>query len=333
MELPVVLREGLEQAAQGIPLADLSRAVDTLSGRYRQEVMDGAWHVSGDLAARAYLTVRFPATFAALAAAMGEVEQVRPEFQPATHLDVGSGPGTAFWAASGTWDSIGQAVMLEGSPHMREWGQKLGRLSRVSNQWLDVDVRRGLPATGTHDLVTLSYVLNELTPETRPPLIRELWECTGDTLLLLEPGTTAGWQRILEARQQLLTLGAHLLAPCPHTRPCPVQQPDWCHFSVRVARSSTHRRGKGADLAYEDEKFIYLAASRTPGEPRAGRVLTHPSTRSGLVNLKLCTGQGTLEQRTLSKRDGELFKQARRLEWGDALEEGGGESRRENASP
>ena len=320
MELPAVLKEGLEQAAQGVPLAELSRAVDTLSGRYRQEVMDGAWHVSGDLAARAYVSVRFPATFAALAAAMREIEVVRPDFQPVTHLDVGSGPGTAFWAASETWDSIGQATMLEGSPHMREWGQKLARLTRTQSQWLDVDVRRGLPDIGPSDLVTLSYVLNELTPETRPRLIRELWERTGNTLLIVEPGTTAGWQRLLEVRQHLLTLGAHLLAPCPHAQTCPVTPPDWCHFSVRVARSSTHRRGKNAELAYEDEKFNYLAASRTPGQQITGRVLTHPSTRSGLINLKLCTHTGKLEQRTISKRDGALYKQARKLNWGDALE-------------
>lgn len=323
MELPATLKEGLEQAAQGVPLAELSRAVDTLSGRYRHEVMDGAWHVSGDLAARAYLTVRFPATFAALASAMLEIGRVRPDFQPVTHLDVGSGPGTAFWAAHEIWDSLQKAVMLEGSPHMREWGQNLAGLTSVQSHWVDVDVRRGLPDTGPHDLVTLSYVLNELTPDTRPHLIRELWERTGDTLLIVEPGTTAGWQRILDARQHLLKLGAHLLAPCPHAQTCPIHTPDWCHFSVRIARSSLHRRGKGAELAYEDEKFIYLAASRQTGEQIAGRVLTQPTTRSGLVNLKLCTQQGTLHHRTISKRDGETYKRAKKLDWGDALEEDG----------
>lgn len=323
MELPATLKDALEQAAQGVPLSELSRAVDTLSGRYRQEVMDGAWHVSGDLAARAYVTVRFPATFAALAAAMQEIKQVRPDLQPVTHLDVGSGPGTAFWASGETWNSIEKAVMLEGSPHMREWGEKLAKLSSVQSQWLDVDVRRGLPDTGPHDLVTLSYVLNELTPETRLQLTQALWGRTADTLLIVEPGTTAGWQRILHVRQHLLALGAHLLAPCPHTHACPVHTPDWCHFTVRVARSSTHRRGKGAELAYEDEKFIYLAASRQKGQAIAGRVLTHPSTRSGLVTLKLCTQQGKLEHRTISKRDGELYKRARKLEWGDALQPDG----------
>lgn len=330
MELPGGLQGAAEQAAQGVGLAELGRAAEVLSGRYRQEVQDGAWHVSGDLAARAYVVTRLPATFAAVSAAMQEVVARRPDFAPATLLDVGSGPGTALWAAAETWPTLRQAALLEGSPHMREWGQRLGRGLALRQEWHAADVRMGLlktglPGTGTFELVTLAYVLNELTVPQRQQLISELWACTAGTLLIVEPGTTAGWQRILEARSQLLTAGAALLAPCPHAEACPVALPDWCHFSQRVARSSLHRRGKGAELGYEDEKFIYLAASRLPdesenGEAVLGRVLTPPATRSGLVQLKLCTAGGTLEHRTYSKRDGAAYRQARKLEWGDALE-------------
>ena len=94
-------------------------------------------------------------------------------------------------------------------------------------------------------------------------------------LLIVEPGTTAGWQRILDARAQLIADGAHILAPCPHALACPIAQPDWCHFSARVARSRVHRLAKEAEVPWEDEKFIYLAASRTPAVahalPRARR--------------------------------------------------------------
>lgn len=322
MNFPLALREAAEQAAEGVALSQLTRAVEVLSGRYREEVLDGTWHVSGDLAARAYVLVRLPATFGAVAAAMAEVARIRPDLAPESLLDVGAGPGTACWAASRTWPSLAQALLLEGSPHMREWGEKLAQASVIEAQWLSADVTRGLPDTGNHDLVTLAYVLNELPPAKRAELVEQLWERTRDTLLIVEPGTTAGWQRLLEARRQLLAAGAWVLAPCPHAQDCPVNLPDWCHFSQRVARSSLHRRGKGAELAYEDEKFIYLAVSRMRGETVAGRVLAHPAARSGLVNLKLCTSTGQLEHRTLSKRDGELFKLARKLEWGDALPSG-----------
>lgn len=319
MELPSVVQDCVLLAAQGVPMTQLARAAEALSGRYRSEVMDGAWHVPDDLAARAYLTVRFPATFAAVAAAMQAAALLRPDFAPLSQLDVGSGPGTAFWAAQSVWPELKRATLWEGSASMREWGERLARYSPVSSEWHSVDVRRSLPESGRFDLVTLAYVLNELNPTERASLITDLWARTDGLLLIVEPGTTAGWQRILELRKHLLDAGASLLAPCPHAQTCPVHAPDWCHFSVRVARSSLHRRGKGAELSYEDEKFIYLAVSRTAGESVAGRVLSVPHRRSGLVQLKLCTAAGTLEQRTLSKRDGERFKQARKLEWGDAL--------------
>lgn len=319
MELPPALHDLSEWAAQGVPLAQLQRAAEVLSGRYRAERLDGRWHVSDDLAARAYLLTRFPATFAAVSAAMREIASVRPDFAPSNLLDVGSGPGTAWWAAIDTWDSLAYGALWEGSASMREWGERLSQRSGVACGWQGVDLRQGLPEAPACDLVTLAYVLNELPPAERGKLVVELWARTGSILLIVEPGTPAGWGRILEARTQLLALGAHLLAPCPHPHACPVVAPDWCHFSQRVARSRLHRQGKNAELNYEDEKFIYLAASRTAGEAVAGRVLSVPHGRSGLVELKLCTSEGQLEGRTYSKRQGEAFKAARKLEWGAAL--------------
>lgn len=319
VELPYFLREAAEQAAQGVPLALLTRAFETLSGRYRAEVQDGAWHVPDDLAARAYVITRLPATFAAVGAAMQEVQAVRPEFAPASQLDVGAGPGTAFWAAQSVWDSLRGGLLLEGSEHMRAWGERLTTGAEVKPTYRAADVRQGLPETADFDLVTLAYVLNELGESERTELISTLWPRTADTLLIVEPGTPAGWRRILAARTQLLGLGAHLPAPCPHAHACPVQEPDWCHFAQRVARSRLHRQGKGAELAYEDEKFIYLAASRVGGNAFAGRVLSAPASRSGLVTLKLCTAAGKLENRSISKRQGDVFKVARKLEWGDVL--------------
>lgn len=319
VELPFILRAAAQQAAEGVALTQLTRAVETLSGRYRAEVLDQAWHVSDDLAARAYLVTRLPATFAAVSAAMQALLMARPDFEPTSQLDVGAGPGTAFWAAQTTWPSLQQALLLEGSDHMRGWGQRMAQQSSVQSTWQATDVRRGLPETGAFDLVTLAYVLNELDEVHRADLTAELWERTADTLLIVEPGTPAGWQRILAARSQLLEQGAYLLAPCPHALGCPVHLPDWCHFSQRVARSRLHRQGKSAELAYEDEKFIYLAASRHRGQAFAGRVLTRPLARAGLITLKLCTAEGQLENRSISKRQGGVFKLAKKLEWGDEV--------------
>jgi ribosomal protein RSM22 (predicted rRNA methylase) len=37
-----------------------------------------------------------------------------------------------------------------------------------------------------------------------------------------------------------------------------------------------------------------------------------------MVSLKLCTSEGELVDRIVSKRQGPLYKQARDVEWGDA---------------
>ena len=162
-------------------------------------------------------------------------------------------------------------------------------------------------------------MLDELPEAAREPLIKQLWTLTTDTLLIVEPGTPAGWKRILHARDILIQAGAHILAPCPHARPCPLAAPDWCHFSARVARSRLHREAKGGTVPWEDEKFIYVAASRQPGLRAEARVIAPPRASKAAVTLKLCQDDGYAADRVFAKRAGDSFKIARRLDWGDIV--------------
>ncbi|QFU15061.1 small ribosomal subunit Rsm22 family protein [Microvirga thermotolerans] len=319
MELPPLLRQGVDAALAGTGLSALGRAAGTLSARYRAEVRDGRFHLSDDLAARAYLATRLPATYAAVRAAMAAVAEVRPDFAPENLLDLGSGPGTAFWAAMDCWPGLGRALLVEGSPPIRAWGERLAREAPVPSEWRSGNVAKPLADLPPHDLVTLAYVLDELAEGERGPLVDRLWGLTRDTLLVVEPGTPAGWERILAARDRLIAAGAFLLAPCPHAAACPLVRPDWCHFSRRVARSRLHRQAKGGEVPWEDEKFIYLAASRRLGARPSARVIAPPRAGSGQVRLKLCRDDGRAEERLFTKREGDVFRQARRAGWGDAL--------------
>ena len=76
-----------------------------------------------------------------------------------------------------------------------------------------------------------------------------MWAKTRDTLLVVEPGTPAGYARIIALREQLIAAGAHVAAPCPHDGKCPLAAPDWCHFTQRLPRSRAHKQVKGAELA------------------------------------------------------------------------------------
>jgi ribosomal protein RSM22 (predicted rRNA methylase) len=318
MQLPPSLRAAIERELDGIALADLTRASATLSQRYRAEVQDGRLHLADDAAARAYLTTRMPATFAAVSAALATVAEARPDFAPRSALDAGAGPGTATWAAAQRWDSLEDATLVEASLAIRAVGERLSlTLPRVT--WLAARLDAALPEVSPSDLVLLAYVLDELPDAAHEPLIKLLWPLTSDTLLIVEPGTPAGWKRILRARDLLIQAGAHILAPCPHTVACPLTAPDWCHFSARVARSRLHREAKGGTVPWEDEKFIYVAASRQPGLRPEARVIAPPRASKAAVTLKLCQADGYASDRVFAKRAGDSFKVARRLDWGDIV--------------
>lgn len=319
MELPASLRHAVDAALEGTPLSEIQRAAELLSRRYRAETRDGRLHVADDLAAKAYLATRLPATFAAVRQAFGEVAARREGFLPTTLLDVGAGPGTALWAAREEWDALASAIMVEASPAMRQAGTRLAQSSGLSVSWRAAKVEDGLTDLEKADLVTLCYVLDELTPAARDTLVDRLWALCGDTLVIVEPGTPAGWQRIVAARERLVAAGAHVIAPCPHEAPCPIAAPDWCHFSRRVARSRLHRAAKGGEVPWEDEKFCYVAVSRHPADDRPALVLTPPRTASGMVRLKLCLAQGTVEERLVTRREGTRFKAARKTDWGDTF--------------
>ena len=150
-------------------------------------------------------------------------------------------------------------------------------------------------------------------------LVERAWQATNDVLVVVEPGTPEGYARVLAARDALRRAGGYPIAPCPHEPPCVMGEGDWIHFSVRLPRSRLHRTTKGGELGYEDEKFTYVAVSRTPPPPVPPRILRHPQIHSGHIALQLCTSEGP-KTVIISKRDKDLFRRARKAAWGDLFD-------------
>ncbi|RWB19423.1 small ribosomal subunit Rsm22 family protein [Mesorhizobium sp.] len=320
MELPPPLRQGVDSLLEKVPLPALKQAAKALSDRYRAELRDGRLHMGEEIAVKAYLATRLPATYAAVRTSLDALAEARADFQPKRLLDIGAGPGTMLWATTDAYPELEQAVLVEASAAVRKIGQSLAAGGvGARTRWIAGDATIDLDGLEPADLVSAAYVLDEIVPASLPKLVDRLWRLTADTLLIVEPGTPAGWQRILAARSQLVEAGAHVLAPCPHEAPCPLVPPDWCHFARRVARSRLHRLVKEADVPWEDEKFIYLAACRQPAPARPARVLAPPKGGSGKVLLKLCQPDGSAGEQLFSKRDGDVFRTARRADWGEAL--------------
>lgn len=98
-----------------------------------------------------------------------------------------------------------------------------------------------------YDLVVAAYMLGELPDDAvRHRVVADLWARTNDVLVLIEPGTPVGNQRVLAARAAVLATGdCHVIAPCPHDGACPMQgTKGWCHFSQRFERSRLQREIK-----------------------------------------------------------------------------------------
>ena len=278
-------------------------------------------HVSDEPSARAYAAARMPATFAACARAIAAAAERAPGFRPTTVLDVGAGSGASSWAATAVWPTLVDLTLLDRQPAAVALGRRLAAAApgaMAAAQWLIADVQAELP--GRADLVVAGYLLGELDDAARPGVVERLWAATDGLLILVEPGSPAGFQRIREARTALIGAGGHVVAPCPGDEPCPIEDPAWCHFLARLDRSPLQRGAKAAERSWEDEPFSYVAVSRVPADPAARLVLGRPRQRPGMVELRVCV-DGRIDQRILSRRDGPAWKTARDLAWGDAVPE------------
>jgi ribosomal protein RSM22 (predicted rRNA methylase) len=320
MQLPPPLRAAVDRALEGVAASELAADAQALSQRYRAEIRDGRPHLSDRRAALAYLGTRLPATYAAVRRSFEAVATAMPDFAPATLFDAGAGPGTVLWASSDCWPTLADALLVESAPAIRAFGEPLAAEAGAARiAWSNADLTAGLPDSAPRDLVTLAYVLDELEPAARDALVDRLWQLTAGIFVIVEPGTPAGWQRILHARARLLAANANLVAPCPHAHTCPIAAPDWCHFAERVERTRLHRTLKQAEVPWEDEKFCYVAAARTPGAATGSRVLAPPQAGSGRISLKLCQPDGSARQRLVTRREGAAYKAARRCDWGDVF--------------
>lgn len=295
MFLPSNLHLSIEDLLKNSNYKELISASTHITDLYRE---GGSLVREEDLLT--YLTVRLPATYAAIYTVFREIP-----FRIGSLLDLGAGPGTGWWAAREIWGAL-DATLVEKESSFAKLGKKLGCPDYVLG---DVEKIRSYKP---HDLALFGYSLGELGELN----LEAVWEAAA-CVAIVEPGTPRGFQKMLAARDQLIELGGHVLAPCPHSKSCP--HPKWCHFSVRVARTFLHRQAKQASLPYEDEKFSYVIVTKKPLNRGIPRIISTPQKRSGHVNLHVCAPSG-IEDFTISKKEKERYKEARKAKWGDLFD-------------
>ncbi len=319
------LRSALARALHGVPERDLARATESLVARYRAVAPADTAILASPAHVAAYAAYRMPATHAALARLLGQLAPrlAEVDLAPGSLLDLGGGTGAAAWAAAAAFPGLTSVTVLDKVDAALGLGRDLvadGPHPALRAARFERAVAGAWPEARA-DLVTVSYVLSELSTAQQDQLTADAM-ARGRVVVVVEPGTPDGYARILRVRSALLAAGWHLAGPCPHEASCPLGQGDWCHFAARVERSAEHRRIKGGELSYEDEKFAWVAASEpdTPVLPAsAARILRHPVKRKGLVEFRACRPDGSAGREIVSRKAGPRYREARDAQWGDEL--------------
>jgi ribosomal protein RSM22 (predicted rRNA methylase) len=325
------LRAAIADAVASVPGAELTRAVEALSRRYREGAAVGPMGRLTEAERLAYAAVRLPATAAALDAVFAAVAR-HTRVDPRTLTDLGAGPGTVLWPARARWPDLSRVTLVDRDPALLQLGMRLWR--RASPQAAPaagtatgpatgpaIDLRTGDLAIGdapAADLVVLSYAIGELADDRLAQASERALALTSGALVIVEPGTPAGFATIRAVRDRLRAAGATIAAPCPHDDACPMAGNDWCHFAVRLDRSRAHRQSKQAALGWEDEKFAYVVVvpdAALLATRAVARVVRRPRKDTGHVRLALCAPGGLTE--TIVPRRDARYRAARHAEWGD----------------
>jgi len=146
--LPPALQTGIDELTRRVTAQELGRSSRALSDAYRAggSTASRAARTAGEVSA--YLATRAPATYAAAEEVFGQIRVLRPDWAPASALDLGAGPGIATWAALEAWREIAAVTLVEAEPEMARAGKRLaeqGRDALRQASWAVAATRR---ATG-----------------------------------------------------------------------------------------------------------------------------------------------------------------------------------------
>lgn len=317
------LRACIDEALAATSAKQLAPIVERLIATYRSGDAATAPILSTAADALAYAAYRMPATYAVAHAVLSATQAARPNLRPQRLIDFGAGTGAFGWAATEIWPTLAELHELEQAEHAVALGKSLA----IASQRTPLQTARWVPwrlddgdQLMTTDVASAGYVLGELSAAQQARLVDTMAR-TAEVVVLIEPGTPAGFARIIAARDALIAGGHTIVAPCPHEFGCPMlAKRDWCHFAARLDRSRLHREVKGGDMSYEDEKFSYVVATRTVeaggGNARDARIVRHPRQRKGLVSLQLCTPAGNAVEQLVAKSAGSAYRFARDARWG-----------------
>ncbi|KAJ7597360.1 mitochondrial small ribosomal subunit Rsm22-domain-containing protein [Mycena floridula] len=303
----------------------------------------------GERDGHAFASVALPAHYSAIIAVLDHVKhRLESDWCIKRVVDWGAGTGSGIWAALQVFQNpefansqeedvklsnstVESYFAIEKRDGLSAIGKRLVRDKDLGN--LDIFWQRAFHEEDKvsraidHETLALSaFILSSLSSNyARQQLITEIWESGAHTIVLLDHATKAGFEAIVEARQQLLKMGTkefedpevdewpvrgcHVVAPCPHDKACPLHHPGEirlvCKFSQRLQRPSFVRLTKHSSQGHEDIEYSYVVLRRGKRPDavdlklgRIGEVGKRDMLKQHLTNQK---------QHQVHEQDGEYF--------------------------
>lgn len=273
--------------------------------KYRSRVQ-AARHAERD--GTAFVSVALPAHYSAIFSVFDHLRRrMEPGWGIDRVIDWGAATGSGLWAALYSFQKHSPAedmqhreaanstletyIGIDKREGLVSIGKRLHRnvaeMGDLVVQWqksfkTDDTVPR---SEGQKTLALSAFMLtSQPTPLARKAMVMEMWESGAHTMVLIDHNTPAGFGAIAEAREFLLSMGrkefedpeaeawpvrgAHVVAPCPHDRTCPLHGPGLnrfpCGFTQRIQRPSFLRLTKHSGVGHEDIEYSYVIIRRGP---------------------------------------------------------------------
>lgn len=325
VSLPEHISSTIASLLAQYPIKELVSHAQKIHERYTVRDKEGSHFLHDREDVMAYLGMRAPATYAQIYGALLQIQSVLPSFQPKSLLDIGSGPGTALWAAKTLWPTLTKATCIDQEKHFIAVGKEIAEKSHLSMEvsWTQKDIM--LTTVTNHDLIIVANVLNELSSSERKQLLEELTaHCTG-ILVIIESGTPLGFE-IVQKAAKAVSPRKTLLAPYVHG--AFVESHDyWIHFPQRFIRPEFQRRIRQhmrddslTASDWEEAKYSYVAASNNlPSLPIWARSVGPLDKQKGLLKIPVLT-ESSIETVTVLKRHKKEYNFVKELKWGDVIE-------------
>lgn len=319
-----MLNSKLEELALNKKIKDLKVNFESIHNGYEGNSGVGEKYILSKEDALCYAFFRMPSTTAVITRCLSFIP--RNEYG-LTLLDLGSGTGASAFALLNSELEVAKLTAVEESKHMLDVFNELNdgidypfNVEQINKDFVkeNLDLYKS-------DIVLASFSMNELNSKDRIAFLDKLWALANKYILIIEPGTPKAFKEMMSYKEYFLSKGGRILAPCMSDA-CPIikeELNDWCHFSVRLRRPNVEIKIKDANRNFEDEKFTFLLIAkdkRATDVQRNGSIIVRkPLIQKGKVSIRLCSEQGKFLNKVYTKKDGAMYKQAKKASVGDYI--------------